>query len=204
MFIILVIIDWCQEWIHNLKSRIMRILKLRERRKKRHRFYMNVTAQDVVDMPDREVLYAVMYKLKRDKATELIGSLTELEGFNSVQRVVIILDAYEQLVNKGGIGGFLASDKNFYAPLISFALKAIGEEKHLALFEEYIRSSKIDIDDLSKFDIDHSDGTTKFSEYFRLDDKYHFNEFDEKYQLLPPIENKMVEFVKEHASELFR
>ena len=117
---------------------------------------------------------------------------------------MIILDAYEQLTNKGGIGTFLASDKNFYAPLVSFALKAIGEEKHQALFEEYICSKKIDINDPCEFEVGTSEGTRKFSEYFRLDEKYHFNEFDEKYQVLPPIENKMVVFVKEHASELFQ
>lgn len=177
-----------RQWKRNERNRI--------------RYYVTASAEDVNGMPDVEVLAVAWYQLTVKHKIHKARSLSELMRYNAVQRIFWVIDVYEQKIDGGGLLGFLSSDYGYLAPLVAFALEAVGAYEHMELYNEYIRKYGIDFADLSAFELTGLKGKKRKAKQAELLQTYDFSEFDEKYLSLEPLGEFLTPFVRDNAKEL--
>lgn len=79
--------------------------------------------------------------------------------------------------------------------MISEYLEVIGANDHKRLYDNFITQNQIDLTDLSTFDIDD------ISEYEDQTRRYPFEDFDNAYYNLAPLEDLLTAYVKQHLME---
>ena len=176
--------------------------RLKKKERKRLDGYLNVSPEILRGAALQDVFPLVTYRLAHLHKMNLIRELSGLRAVNAAQRIFWIANAYEQKNDGGGLCLFLASEFGYTAPLIPMVLGAIGAKEHLELYCNFIRDNKIDLTVFSNIEIGKLNAKKRAKYIEELRSKYNFSEFDEKYMALEPIEERLVNFVRENAEDI--
>ena len=156
--------------------------------------YLQMSDEDLLKLSDDEIFNSVWTR------TENIVSSKEdlLEGFNSLneeQRIFYAVSYLEMEVNNGGLCQFFINSSRMVAPVVSEYMGIIGAAEHKKLYDTFIKKHQINIYDLSSFDCNTVEAFQ--SQY----ERYPFDEYDDAFSELEPLQNHLVSYVKKHIEK---
>lgn len=145
---------------------------------------LRMDASELKKLDDGELCDAVRFRIQSKVfASESIRLIPE-------EMVFYVVDTLDMEVNNGGLCQFFV---NFGPPLataVSQCLSIIGAEEHRAIYEKFLSEHEIDVTDLSCFEIQD------VSNYIQCAEKYPFEEFDDVYFTLPPVQECLIPYVR--------
>lgn len=149
---------------------------------------------DLLKLSDDELFNAAWIR------TENIVSSKEdlLEGFNSLNKEQCIFYAVSYLemeVNNGGLCQFFVNSSRIVAPFVSEYMGIIGATEHKKLYDTFTEKHQINLYDLSSFD---SETVEVFQSQY---ERYPFDEYDDAFYELEPLQNHLVSYVKKHIEK---
>lgn len=115
---------------------------------------------------------------------------------------IFVLWMWNIEMQNGGLCQFFVNDGEF-APLVPAALEAVGAKKYAALLNDFVAKHKIDLQDLSQFDLDIDSMDADMSTYTDATTLYPFDEFDDAFYELygsDPLEAYMAAYIRENIS----
>lgn len=153
--------------------------------------YLNMTAEELEQLSDDELFSAVLAR------TEHIVDSTEepQDGFallNEHQQLFYAVSWLEAEVNNGGLCQFFVNSSRLAAPLVSEYMAQLGATEHKELYDSFITKHGINTAELSSFD---SDTIEDFQDQY---DRYPFDDYDDAFYELAPLQDHLVPFVREH------
>lgn len=74
-------------------------------------------------------------------------------------------------------------------------MNIIGANDHQRLFDNFVYDNKIDLTNLSSFDVDDID------EYEKQTQRFNFDEYDDAFYSLKPLEAYLKKFIREHLED---
>ncbi len=140
-------------------------------------------------------LFETVHLQNIDIAEESEDDEKELEQFTGARRTVYVLGLFDSEIQNGGLCQFFVNSSRAVAPYVSEELKRVGAIEHLNLFEEFVKENNINLSDLESFKVFSIRG------FKRQTKRFDFDSFDDKYYELPPLQDKLVAFIKEHITE---
>lgn len=108
------------------------------------------------------------------------------------QRVCSTLLNLNSEVNNGGLCQFFVNSSRVAAPFVSESLSVIGADKTKELFDSFISENNIDLKDLSSFII------KDLSEFAEQNNRYPFDDFDNKYYEIGEVNDLMIRYAREN------
>ena len=173
---------------NRLVERINKVLLFDEK-------YIKMSVPELLQLTDDELFNAVWTR------TENFVSSKEylLDGFNSLneeQRIFYAIYYLEMEVNNGGLCQFFVNSSRMVAPIVSEYMEIIGAIEHKNLYDSFIEKYKINTYDLSSFDCETVEDFQ--SQY----DRYPFDEYDDAFCELEPLQNYLISFVKKYIEKL--
>lgn len=179
------------EMLENISSNPMafmsEIMNAQEENKKLH-------GEDLLKLSDDD-LFETIYFQNLDIAEQAENEDDELEQFTGARRTVYILSTFDSEIQNGGLCQFFVNSSRIVAPYVSEALESINADEHRALFERFITENDIDVSDLNSFKVSSKRG------YIKQTKRFDFDSFDDKYIDLPPIQEKVVIYIKNNIQE---
>lgn len=162
--------------------------------KQRDQAYQSMAPDELMTLPDVELFNAVFARTiaKVNKYTDTVAGVNALHG---AEKAFYVASYFEMEVNNGGLCQFFVNSSREVAPQLADALSEIGAVRHRELFESFVEKNAINIHDLSSFVIDSID------EYGTQAKRYPFDDFDNAFYSLPPIQELLVPYIREHISE---
>lgn len=97
------------------------------------------------------------------------------------ERIFFVVYTFNTEVLNGGLCQFFVNSSRAYAPLISECLQAVGALSQKQLFDNFIKTNNINLNDLSAFKISSSE---EWGEKLKL---YPFDDFDDNFEELDDI-----------------
>lgn len=150
--------------------------------------------QDLSFLSDDELFDAVLEKTEA-KVDQFSDYVEGVRALSHAEQVFYVTSLYEMEVNNGGLCQFFVNSSREFAPLLAGFLDEIGAGEHKALFETFIKENDIDVSDLSSFIIDDMD------EFEAQAGRYPFDDFDDAFYALEPIEALILPYIRAHISE---
>ncbi|MBP3323059.1 MAG: DUF4375 domain-containing protein [Clostridia bacterium] len=168
--------------------------KILEEQAKREAAYIKMSAAELAELSDDELFNAAWVR------TDKIASLKEnmIEGFNSLseaQRIFYAVYLLEMEVNNGGLCQFFVNSSRMVAPIVSECMGIIGASEHKNLFNTFINKYQIDLCDLASFNCETAEAYA--SQY----ERYPFEEYDNAFYTLEPLQGYLTSFVKNHTDK---
>ena len=162
--------------------------------KKNQKQYLSMSSKDLKSLSDDELFSAVLCRTesKVDKYENIIDGVKTLTG---AERVFYVTSYYEMEVNNGGLCQFFVNSSREVAPELSECLGIIGASEHKQLFDSFISDNGINVGDLSSFIIDD------VAEFEAQTKRYPFEDFDNAFYELKPIQDQLIPYIKDHISE---
>ena len=153
-----------------------------------------MSIEDLASLSDHELFDAVL-----SRTGHKVDSFDEWEvGVNSLnnsQKIFYSINWLEVEVNNGGLCQFFVNSSRMVAPYISEYLSIIGANDHKELFDRFIADNNIDLSNLSSFDIDD------FDEYDKQAKRYPFDDYDDAFYEMKPLEEYLKKFAREHLED---
>ncbi len=145
-------------------------------------------------LPEDELFEAALMRTEKivDEYDDIIDGVRALSG---AKRIFYVTSYYEMEVNNGGLCQFFVNSSRYVAPELSSSLEEIGAFEHKVLYDKFIQENKIDVNDLSSFDIDDVD---EFEEQTK---RYPFEQFDDAFLDIKPICEYLTEYVKKNITQ---
>ena len=112
------------------------------------------------------------------------------------QKIVYSLNKFESEVNNGGLCQFFVNSSSECAPYISEALAAVGAFELKILFDNFINTNSIDVNDLSSFKISSID------KYKAQTERFDFDSFDDKFYEDKNIHQQIIDYSRKHIEQL--
>ena len=152
--------------------------------------YIAMSCEELTTLDNSELCYAVTIRLwnKTDPVAETFDE--EIKMLNEKERLFFCVNEYLMEIENGGLLQFFCNHGDFIAPLLNDYLEEIGATQHKKLFEDFVKSNKIDLENLDAFRTSDSD------KYIRLSEEYNFDEFDNSFCELTSLEEYLGEFIK--------
>ena len=119
-----------------------------------------------------------------------------LDSMNESQRVFCSVNWFDSEINNGGLCQYFVNSSRVTAPFISDCLGKIGAFEHKKLYDGFIKRNGIDTKDLSAFDIGD------LSEFEEKNKMYPFDEFDDAFYELEPLESFLKKYARDHIEDL--
>ncbi len=113
-------------------------------------------------------------------------------------KILYTLTKFEMEVNNGGLCQFFVNSSRECAPYVGKALAAIGADGLKALYEGFIAENKIDVRDLSSFDI------ASVEEYEAQTERYDFDAFDDRFYEDELLHQQILDYAKAHIDGLIQ
>lgn len=156
--------------------------------------YFKMSAQELLGLSDDELFDAVWSR------THLVVDSYDImnDGFlalNNEQRIFYAVSYLEMEVNNGGLCQFFVNRSRILAPFVSKYMEIIGATEHKKLYDTFIEKHQINIYDLSSFDCETIEVFQ--SQY----ERYPFDEYDDAFYKLEPLQNCLISFVKKHIEK---
>ena len=180
--------------LFNIIKQVIAFRKAFKEQVKRDAEYVQMSNTELPKLSDDELFSAVWTR------TEKLVSAKEdlLEGFNSLneeQRVFYAVNYLEMEVNNGGLCQFFVNSSRMIAPFVSEYMAVIGADSHKELFDQFIIKHNIDLQDLTSFRIE------KIEDYQKQYERYPFDDYDNLFYELEPLQNYLVPYVKKHIEK---
>lgn len=153
--------------------------------------YKAMSKEEMASLSDQELFEAVEHILNLD--------IEEVKDANDCQKVFMSVDLFYNEVNNGGLCQFFVNSSREYAPYLSNALEAVGALKMKKLFDDFVFENKINVNDLSSFDIDDVD------EFEEQTERFDFDKFDDAFYELEEVESQselLAKYAREHIENL--
>lgn len=116
----------------------------------------------------------------------------DISLLNEWERIFYVLYTYDMEIQNGGICQFFINSSRMYTSLISQYLQKVNAIEHQKLFDNLLSNIDIRIEDFTALKSSSAEVLKRVSE------KYNFDEFDEQYMQLDPIESYLRNLIKEH------
>ena len=156
--------------------------------------YLEMMTDELYALSDDELFDAVLTRTENK-----VDSFEEWEdGVNSLnnsQKIFYSVNWLEMEVDNGGLCQFFVNSSRMVAPLVSGYMGIIGAKDHKKLYDDFVTKNKIDLHDLSFFDVD------KTEEYKKKTEKYPFDEYEDAFYELEPLETYLKKFIREHLAD---
>ena len=152
----------------------------------------NMSKDEVLALNDEEFFDAVEC-LCQDAVFDITRS-----DINEEQKLVYSLNKFEAEVNNGGLCQFFVNSSRECAPYISKALEVVGAMSIKYLFDDFIITNNIDVNDLSSFKISSID------DFEEQTQRYDFDSFDEKFYEDTNIHQQIIEYSRKNIDELLK
>lgn len=150
--------------------------------------------QELLTLSDDD-LFETVYFQNLDITEAAEDEERELELFTGARKTVYVLSLFDSEIQNGGLCQFFVNSSRVVAPYVSESLKVINATEHLAIFEDFITTNNIDVSLLDSFKILSKRG------YIKQTKRYDFDSFDDKYYDLPPLQEKIVAYIKDNINE---
>lgn len=167
------------------------ILASIQEQQEKEALYLRMTTEELSDLSDEELLRAVV--VRAEQKVDATGGISAL---NEKQRIVWAVNSLDLEVNNGGICQFFVNSSREAAPWVSNSLEIIGAAEHKKLFDDFIARYRIDVNDLSSFDVET---TEEFSAQY---ERYPFDEYDNAFCELKPLELFLTAYIRTDTSDL--
>lgn len=134
--------------------------------------------------------------------TALYAKAEDGDELHGPEIPVFILWMWNIEMQNGGLCQFFVNDGQF-ASLVPTALEAVGAKEYAKLLNDFVATHKIDLHDLSQFDLDMDPMKTDFSAYTDATELYPFDDFDEAFYDLygsDPLEAYIAAYIREYIS----
>ena len=115
--------------------------------------------------------------------------------FTGARRTVYVVNAFDMEIQNGGLCQFFVNSSRSAAPYVSQALAAIGAEAHRKLFDEFIETNGIDVNDLDSFSVD------SIEDYQKQAKRFDFETFDDRYYELDCLTDPVANYIRENIAE---
>lgn len=126
---------------------------------------------------------------------DAVYDITEAD-LTDEQKIVYSLNKFEAEVNNGGLCQFFVNSSSECAPYISRALDAVGALELKTLFDNFINTNNIDVNDLSSFKI------SSINEYEAQTTRFDFDSFDDKFYEDTHIHQQIIDYSRKHIEKL--
>ena len=113
---------------------------------------------------------------------------------------VFILWMWNIEMLNGGLCQFFVNEGRF-APLVPASLEAVGASAYASLLNDFVARHKINLNDLSQFELDLDPTDDDFSAYTAASELYPFDAFDEAFAErygTDPLEAYMAAYIREN------
>ncbi len=150
--------------------------------------------KDLLKLNDED-LFNTVYFQNLDIAEGAGDEENELEQFFGARRMVYILSLFDSEIQNGGLCQFFVNESSVVAPYVSEALRCVGADEHVKLFEEFVKENDIDVNNLVSFKV------SSVRAYKKQTKRFDFDSFDNKYYELPSLQEKVVEYIKSNINE---
>ena len=154
----------------------------------------NLHGEELLALSDDD-LFETVYFQNLEIAEAAEDEDNELAQFQGARKIVYILGLFDAEVQNGGLCQFFVNSSRSVAPYIIEALTTVGAQEHCDLFKEFITTNRIDTSHLDSFKVFSKRG------YIKQTKRFDFDAFDEKYYELPPLQEKVVEYIKANINE---
>lgn len=180
-----------ENWDENMKEIIEKSI---EESLEREKQYLALTREELKELSDDELLFAAVARCEH----KVDSARTVKDGFNTLngsERVLYALNYLEMEVNNGGLCQFFVNSSRAVAPFVSEYMGIVGAKEHKKLFDGFIRDNGIDLTSLDSFDVEDAD------EFEEQNERYPFDDYDDKFYELEPIEGYLKSFVRQNISD---
>ena len=163
--------------------------KIMEQLEQQRSEYVALTPDQLAALPDEELFSAAQARIDSimDSHEEILEGLPLL---SDPQKVFYALNYLEMEVNNGGLCQFFVNSSRVLAPYISEYLGIIGANDHKQLFDSFIQQNRIDLTDLSSFEI------RRIRDFEAQTKRYPFDEYDDAFYTLPSLEEPLIDYVR--------
>lgn len=156
--------------------------------------YLAMSTEELEQLTDDQLFEAAL--ARTEARVDAFDSI--LDGANALPpaaRAFYVTSYYEAEVNNGGLCQFFVNSSRHVAPILADCLEAISADDHRALFVRFAEENKINLNDLSSFDIESE---YDFAEQM---ERYPFDEFDDAFYALDSIQDLLPDYIRAHISE---
>lgn len=169
------------------------VVSAKEERKK-GKLYLNMSKEDMASLSDEDLFEAAV--IRTDNKVDGFDDIEEgFRSLNDSQKVLYVLNYFEAEVNNGGLCQFFVNQSRALAPYVSEYMGVVGAEEHKKLFDDFVSENKIDLTDLSSFII------YSVKDFDVQNQRYPFDEYDDAFYDLEPIEAFLEKYVREHSED---
>lgn len=155
---------------------------------------LSMSAEELTALSDDDLLFAVIARTEK-KVDDFDDLEKGFDSLNQSQKIFYSLNWLESEVNNGGLCQFFVNSSRMAAPLVSGYMEIVGAAEHKKLYDEFVEKNKIDLTDLSYFDIDEVD------EFEEKTQAYPFDEYDDAFYNMEPIETYLKKYIREHIAD---
>ena len=156
--------------------------------------YLAMTTSELSELSDDELFEAVICRTENK-----VDSYDEWEdgvnALNSSQKIFYSVNWLEIEVNNGGLCQFFVNSSRMVAPYVSEYMGIIGAEDHKKLYDNFVSKYKIDLCELSFFDVE------KAEEFEEKTQKYPFDEYDDAFYDMESLESYLKQFVRKYLGD---
>ncbi|MGM9589708.1 MAG: DUF4375 domain-containing protein [Faecousia sp.] len=151
--------------------------------------YRAMTAEQLAMLSDEELFTAAEFRINC-KMNGFEDSQGGYDALSPQQKVFYAVNILEMEVNNGGLCQFFVNSSRAVAPYISDYLGIIGANGHKNLFDHFICKYKINLNDLSSFQIQRAkDFATQF-------ERYPFDEYDNAFYQLDSLAVPLTAYIR--------
>lgn len=156
--------------------------------------YLTMTTEEVAALSDEDLLEAAI--IRTENAVQTFDEWEDgVNALNDSQKLFYALNWLEMEVNNGGLCQFFVNSSRMVAPWVSEYMGVIGATDHKKLYDDFVSKNNIDLNELSFFDIEEVD------EFAEKAEAYPFEEYDDAFYDMAPIETYLKPFVREHVQD---
>ena len=157
--------------------------------------YLAMSVEELSALSDDELFDAVDSRVEN----RIDGYKKLEEGFaalNEPQKIFCSLKWMQAEVDNGGLCQFFVNSSRLVAPLVSEYMGIVGANEHKGLYDAFVEKNGIDLSDFSFFDI------VKIEEFEEKAQKYPFDEYDDAFYGMEPLENYLKKYIRDNLENL--
>lgn len=154
-----------------------------------------LTTAEMKALPD-DVLLETVWERVEKRLADYEEPEERLRALNEPQRVVWVLWMLDMEVNNGGLCQFFVNSSRAAASWVSDCMALVGADEHRQLYDDFVARNQLDLTDLSSFDV------RRVSDYKKQCQRLPFDEYDEHFYRLEPLEMYLKPYIRAHLEEL--
>lgn len=164
--------------------------------KQQRKAHLQMSAQELTALSDEELCEAVSVRTDEKIGDDIVKPFEEYsQSLTEEERTFYICRIYDEEVDNGGLCQYFVNSSRESAPLLSDSLAAIGASEHQQLFEAFVRENHINLNDLDSF------VTEDIEDYAAQAERYPFDDFDDRFVQLPPLDIALAAYIREHIEQ---